>query len=301
MELIVKIALLFALLFVGFFARKLNIVNETFHSQLARFVVYITMPVYILVNMSRSFDNEVLSNSFKLLLISLCIYIILCIISYISRGFWKVDNDKKPMYQLGMVFANTGFLGFPVISVVLSPSAVFYAAIFNVFFDLFLWTYGIFLIKKDKVNFNIKMIISPNLVAIILGFTFFLTSFSFPDEIFGFLKTLGGLTPTLAMIVIGLMLSEVKMEDFKDVKYPLILSLYKLLIIPIMIYIVLYALGFRGYLLIIPTIIMGMPVAANTAIISGANGARYDIMTVLIIISTLLSMISIPVIAEVFV
>ncbi len=49
-------------------------------------------------------------------------------------------------------FSNVAFMGYPVIEAVLGHEAIFYTAIFNLPFNLFSFTLGIYLLSKGSTS-----------------------------------------------------------------------------------------------------------------------------------------------------
>lgn len=302
MKVFFNILILFIVIAIGFLTRKLNIVDKDFRKGLSKFVVYITMPFYIIKNMNQSFNSDILKNSMQLIIISFLSYILMIIIAMISKRIFKDDKEKMPIYQLSMVFANTGFLGFPVLETVMGSGYIFYGAIFNIFFDAFLWTYGVFLFRRDgEGNFDFRKILTPSLFAVIIGFGMFLLSIELPIVLLKSISNIGSLTPSLAMIIIGLMLSEINLKSFFTSITPIFVSIYRLVIVPLIIYLILFLFGFRNELLLVPTILLAMPVAANTAILTDANGGDYKSMTMMVMLSTIMSMITIPILIQIII
>ena len=73
--------------------------------------------------------------------------------------FKKVKSEgKRRVLQFFSVFSNCGFIGFPIVNMVFGLEGVIYASIFNLFFTIFLWTYGVILYSDSKEKKDIKRI-----------------------------------------------------------------------------------------------------------------------------------------------
>ena len=71
--------------------------------------------------------------------------------------FKKVKSEgKRRVLQFFSVFSNCGFIGFPIVNMVFGLEGVIYASIFNLFFTIFLWTYGVILYSDSKEKKDIK-------------------------------------------------------------------------------------------------------------------------------------------------
>jgi predicted permease len=71
-------------------------------------------------------------------------------------------------------------------------------------------------------------------------------------------------------------------------------SAFRLIILPAGFFVVLRAFDFRGTLLILPTLIAAMPIAANTTILADVYGGDTESASAMVFISTLLCVVTIP-------
>lgn len=293
MSLIQSVLLLFLIMGVGFAISKMGLLHAHFRSAASSYVINLALPMFILKNMNFAFSTEMLFHALKILVISFVCYASLSLFSVIFARKTTLHPEKSAPYQFGMVFANVGFMGLPIISAAFGEEAVFYAAIFNLFFEIFMWTFGVSIFRKGEA-LQFKKFITPSLLAVLLGMGLFLLDFKWPPLLFSVIETIGLTATPLSMIVLGVMFSEMNLlKSLTDYK-PFIAALYRLVVIPAMVCLSLYMLGMRGYLLAVPMIIMGMPVAANGAMLSDYYKKDYHEMTKIIVISTLLSLLTVP-------
>jgi hypothetical protein len=74
-------------------------------------------------------------------------------------------------------------------------------------------------------------------------------------------------------------------------------SAYRLLAFPLLVWLLLRALGFSGTLLALPVIMAAMPVAANSSILAEAYGGDYRTASRLVVMTTAASLFTIPLLA----
>lgn len=302
-----QVIVLFSLIIIGYIIKKLKLVNESMKDDISSLVINITLPAFILSSMTSNFSREILSNSIKLVAISFSMYIFAIIIGWIFAKIIKLKKDEENIYRYIIAFSNCGFMGYPIVNAVLGKQGVFYAAIFNLGFTTFVWTYGVYLIRinqetnQQKMSIKEKFLsaINPALVAVILGFSFFLVGIKLPYVISETLSMIGGVTTPLSMMLIGFILSEIHLKDIINGWRIYLLSLMRLIIMPSLVYLILSYFNFDGYLLQIPVLIAAMPAAANTAIISSRYNGNYQLASKGIFITTLLSIITIPIIIKI--
>jgi predicted permease len=298
-----QVVVLFILIIIGYVIKKLNIVEDSMKKDVSELVINVTLPAFIILSMTANFSVEILSNSVKLIGISFFMYFIAIVFGNVYTKLIKLEDDERSIYKFIVAFSNSGFMGYPIINVVLGAQGVFYAAIFNLAFTIMIWTYGVYIIKgksseKMSIKNRIKSIFNPALFAVIIGFILFVFQIELPNFIKSTLSLVGGVTTPLSMMLIGFILSEIHLKDIVSGWKIYSLALVRLLIMPGIMFLILTGLGVEGYLLQIPVLIAAMPAAANTAIVSSRYGGNYKLASKGIFITTLLSIITIPIIIK---
>ena len=301
MAIMTQVAVLFLLIIVGFLARKFKVVTEVMNDQVVSLITKVTLPAFLITSMNYEFSKEALLESMNFLLISVVIYFGIIICSFVVVKLLRVPLSKVDVYQYALTFSNVGFMGYPVISLVYGSKGVFYAAIYNLPFNILIWTYGIYLLTRhhqDVVALSfgqkLKQILNPGVLSIIVGFAIFLTSFQIPVPIRETLSLIGGMTTPLSMMFIGFLLSEIKIVELINNAKDYIIVFFRLIITPFVVFIILSFVGLKGHVLGIPVLITAMPVAANAAVFSSMYGADSKLASKLIFISTLLSVFTVP-------
>lgn len=303
MAILQQILVLFTLIIVGIVTSKLGVVGDDFKKDLSRFILFVAIPAFIIDAMGANFSSNdlssVLSTSRSLILISILMYGLAIIISFIIAKVMGLDIDERNVMQYAIVFSNVGFMGYPIIDLIYGSEGVFYAAIYNLTFNIFIWTIGVYLITRGKDiegnNKFYKRMINPGVIAILTGFSLFLFNIKLPTTIGRTLNLVGSLTTPLAMIFIGLSLSAVKLSEImKDIR-GFFISAVRLMIFPLIFYFCLRVIGVEGYLLNIPVIISAMPVAINGAMFAMTFDSDYIFASKLVFLSSFLSLFTIPV------
>ncbi len=299
-----QVLVLFLLIVVGYVIKKLNLITNDINRDISNLILNVALPAFVITAMNFSFSPDVLLQSGKLLIISVCIYAVTIAASFIIPKFLKMSNNIKDIFQFAIVFSNVGFMGYPVAQAIFGDVGVFYAAIYNLPFNILLWTFGVYIMTRNhgegsasgENKLKLKAFVNPGILGVIIGFILFVFSLELPGPILITLDMLGGLTTPLAMIFIGSILADVKgSEIFTDLRVFMISSM-RLLILPLAVFLVLRLMGFSGYLIGIPVIITAMPAPASAAIMASKFDNDYEIASKAVFISTLFSIITIPLI-----
>lgn len=292
-----QVAVLFILIVVGFILKKRRILSDEFSKGLASLIISVTLPALIITSMNYEFSDKLLDNSLKILGYGVGAFALMILISYIFSKVFHVENPQRGVYQFLIVFPNTGFMGFPILNAVFGQEGVFYGAIFNLLFNVLLWTLGVYFVSKEKDRkINLKTLINPGTIAVAIGFMLFVLSIKLPYVLHSALSTIGHTTTPLAMMMVGLLLADAEFGLlFKNAKL-FIIAAIRLIIVPMFFYFVLSQFNLPDIVLSTLVILCGMPSAANAAIFSRKFDSDYRLASQGVFLTTLLSIGFIPLI-----
>ncbi|MGL5506869.1 MAG: AEC family transporter, partial [Paraclostridium sp.] len=295
---LIQILVLFILILVGYLCRYKNIIDDATTSGLTNLIMTILLPSMIVTSMQIDFTSNLIRDIISLILISIVMYSITILISLMLKKFLSKDTDLG-IYQYVVIFSNVGFMGYPVIEAIFGNEAVFFTAIFNLPFNLLVFTIGTYLLNKDNsdYSFSFKALLSPPIISVLIGLALFILRIKLPSPIFKSIDMLGNITTPLSMIVIGSLLSQSPIkESFLNKKLYLI-AFIRLIALPILVFLLLNPYIDNPLLLGIPVIISAMPAASNTAIMAKSYDANYNLASQAVFLTTLCSIITIPLIS----
>ncbi|MBQ8794134.1 MAG: AEC family transporter, partial [Clostridia bacterium] len=194
------------------------------------------------------------------------------------------------------IFSNCGFMSLPLQQSLLGDMGVFYGSSYIAIFNLFIWSYGIILMSGDKKYLSPKkLIINPGIIGLTIGLLIFLLSIPTPRILNDTVSYIAALNTPLPMIIIGYHLANSKISDgIKNIKCIFAIFL-KLFAFPLLALGVMYICGIRGTLLISSLISCSAPTAAITTMFSAKFGRDTSLSVNLVSLSTILSLISMPI------
>ncbi|QCH26417.1 Membrane transport protein [Clostridium tyrobutyricum] len=288
-----QIIILFLIIGVGYYASKKGIIDEKMNKGLSDFIVRITLPLLILSSFKGNYSPDMMSTIIKILIFTVLIFIFSIIISNLLNI--KISRGKKSVAVFTGIFSNCGFIGFSILNIVYGQKGILYASIFNLVYNLFVWTFGIrIFVKKTDENILKKVLVNPNIISVFIGLILIVFSISIPSIFESFCTAVGGMTTPLSMIVIGSILTQVEIKKiFKDLSLYYI-SLLRLLIIPFLIYLILTLLKVDSLVKSIIVISEAMPAATLCPILAQSYGGNVKYASQAVFITTLVSIITIP-------
>lgn len=293
-----QVMVLFIVILVGFYARKMNIITAEVSQKLSVFLLYVTMPLMIIISFHVDFSTQMLRDAGIVFLLSIAAHVLSILIGKILFSRFP-DNISKVM-RFSAVFSNCAFMGFPIIEGIFGRGGIFFASVYIAVFHIFIWTYGIGLFE-GKMNFRDKKqllsaFLNPGLISVAIGMLIFIFGIRLPFPLYRAVGMIGGLTTPLSMLIVGSLLAS---ADFRGVLFKVHLYFgvfVRLLLIPGIVLLILRQFNFPSLLLGITVVLTAMPVAVNTAIFAEKYGADSQLASQYIAVSTALSIITIPIV-----
>lgn len=292
---------LFIIILVGVYASRKNVITDRINKALIDMLLQIALPCMILSSFIFTYDSSIKSNVVKTFYYSIIAYIIMIIVS--SLILIPVKNNKKTILHFANVFTNTGYVGFPILNSIYGPEGVVYGSIFNMFFVILLWTYGLILfrggIEKKGLKHELKQILlNPSIISVCMGIVIMMLDIQLPGAILLSVRSIGNITGPLSMIIIGVILSNTKFK-----KYLTDWTLYygvatKLIIIPAVLYFLSFLAGGPSKAINTVIIMGAMPAAAMTAILAESFDKEKEYAAVIVSVTTLLSLVTVTVLLK---
>lgn len=234
-------------------------------------------------------------------------YILHLLTVVLFRG--KAGDGRTVESRFCAIFSNCGFLGIPLASVLFpnQPGVAAFVSLFNVFSTLMLLTLGVYVYSGDRRDICVRRVFfKPVTIAVLLGVVCSLAGIGDALPAVGiYADYLAALTTPLAMIVLGVQLSGLSVRRIFCNRGVYAVSAVKLLLSPLLT---------MGLLLLVRSagVPIGMELAAALMISTGVStaasapamaeccGADSGYATMLTLGTTMLCMISLPLISVLF-
>lgn len=295
-----RILILVLLMGAGYLALKGRILTLPALKGLSGFVVNVTIPALIIASLQVPVSPERLSGAGEIIVLSVLFYGLALLVAAVTVKLLGVASSERGVFQFAIVFPNVGFMGFPIIESLYGIESLFYVVIVNLIFNILVFSLGILLItdgKGQKSQFKPAMLLNAGIVASLVGFVLFLSSTRIPSPVIDAVSLLGGITTPLAMVVVGGLLATFPARKMlEDWRIPFV-GIIRLVIIPLILLATLtpFAGEFPTYGIFI--ILSAMPSAAYTVIFAEEYGADAMLASRIVFISTLMSLVTIPLIS----
>jgi len=215
-------------------------------------------------------------------------------------------HDYSRTLLLGSGFGNTGYLGIPVSLALLPSDALIYSIGFDLGATLVIWSLGPLILTKLSNQLSVKESFQKTLQAVLnspatkgLGGALIVQATPWNEEITSFLWIPSRIVIVLALVVVGMRLGLLRTSTFfsfvtqvKSIKNSL---LVKLIGFPILMLSLCLMLQLPKLMLNALVLQAAAPTAISILLIAQATSQDEEKATLLVILSTLMSLITIPI------
>lgn len=304
-----QMLVLFAMMLTGYLVFRLKRIGQDAVSKLSGLVVTIFNPF---LTISSVFGKTYASTGnlfWENLLLVILFYGILFIAGFLLVLILRPSRPESPIYRLMMLLPNCGFMGIPVVSSVLGREYVIYVAIYMLAYNIILYTYGIFLIKKSRqgekqttgntswIQQLRPLFLNAGVIASVIALIFFFGGFSVPEGVRDFCSYMGNPCIPLSMMLIGCslaaanlpaMLRQIRLYGF---------LLLKMLVVPIACTLLVRQIPFDSAILTLFILMLAMPAGSMVVLVTGEYGGRTECAAGGVALSTLVSIVTIPMVS----
>ena len=326
-KLIYNVALFFVMMIPGIILKRCKLVPDGLGKGISNLVLYIAQPVLVFLAYMVDFELKILMNSLWVLLFSVVAHSIFAVVAvYIFR---KAPDRARRMLRVATIFGNAAFMGIPLIDSVLGSEATIYASVYNITFNLFLWSLGVkicvdnkdidgdgisdeeHLRKKSGASIK-KALLHPVTLAAVFGLVFFFTPLNryivsdSPIVPLAFardaLDKIKALVVPLSMVVLGIRMAEINFKGFFKDKYVYIFLLLRHIALPLIVAAILRlvflipAFGSGADVIKVVVILAATPAASSATMFAEMYDGDSPYVSKLVAVSTILSILTMPIV-----
>ncbi len=293
---------IFVIIAIGFFIKKKGMIKEENVPFLNSLTYDFGLSTLVFVNITQYKVNEIF-NVYTIKVIYSAFFIAILII-FFSFYFLKIENRTRSTLIVASYRSNMAFMGLPMLLYAYGPLAAAKASIviaflypFNIISVILLFKLQYLNVKQNdnKISYSklVKEIVfDPVIIAVVLGLLISYFNLSIPKPLSKILEILAGMAVPIALISIGasFKFSNVK----KNIKYLSLISISKLLIIPLILFLLFtYVFKIGKFDRDIVVMLFAMPLAVSALIQSKKYSSNSDLISSALITTTMFSAVTI--------
>lgn len=147
-----QMAIIFILIAVGVFLYKKKMLSEMTSRQISGLIVNVTNPALLISSALREGPRVSLQELGIALGVDLVVYGILIAVSLLIPRILGVPHQCHYSYRMLTIFGNVGFIGIPLATAVLGTESLIFVSIYNLFYNVLFYTFGISLLQKVEAR-----------------------------------------------------------------------------------------------------------------------------------------------------
>ncbi len=361
MVMLQQMIVMFLMMAVGYLCYRRQILTEEVSKKVSAIVVNVANPCMILS--SALTDQQMQGKELvQTLAIVVMMYVFLLVMAQLLPRILCIQKESRGAYAAMTVFANIGFMGFPVLAAMYGNGALLYGAVFQIPFNILIYTYGVAVLTRkpgacakteQDVNAEVdvkteqdvkaepngktgerqdaqgitaavngkseniengseqqgklqgtveivKKIFNIGVIACIAAMLLYFLQTPVPSFLQAFITNLGNLTAPLSMMIIGASLAQMPLKELFLDKKLLLFSLVKLLLLPAVWMIMVNRVAEQEILRGVCLVMMATPAGSMTAMLAQQYGGDYETASRGVALTTVLSVITMPLLAAVF-
>ena len=292
-----SLATIVIIIALGFFLGKRKMISEKTNKDLVGLLLSVFMPAALLNAFPTTFDQGSADLFIKGLVAGLVVMFAMTLAAqfFFSKYFFK--GELRYEAKFAFIFNNATFLGYPLISTAFDKSVVIAYCGFIIAFNFALFSYGVFLFeRKLSWKFFKNLITNPNIIAVLIGMLMFITSFRLWTPLQSAVSYVAAATTPLSLICIGYMLSHAHLHQLWHRWRLVVIALIQLVFAPLLTWGLLTALHFPKEVIIVCTLIQALPTATSLGLFAEKYGGNQVESSELVVVSTALSMCTLPIV-----
>ena len=301
MENIQVMVILFIIVVIGYVANKLGYMGGDFDRRLSSVVITFACPALVLSSVMGD-DLPDRSLILPLLGVGFLTYIILTVVALILPRIVTKDRDERGIVGFAVMFANVGFIGYPIVASIFGHQAVFYAALLNMPNTFFIFTVGVMLVKGEYGlrQFSPRVLASPALLAAVLAAVLVALGVRTPRIIAEPIRLVGNITVPASLMIIGSSMANLPLKQIMGNGKVYATSFLRLVVVPLSFYYLFRMMGVTDIVNNINTVVLAMPVASFGTMFCLRYERNVALMTEITFVTTVASIATIPLVTMLF-
>ena len=147
MVMLQQMIVMFLMMAVGYLCYRKQILTEEVSRKVSAIVVNVANPCMILS--SALTDQQMQGKELvQTLAIVVMMYVFLLVVAQLLPRILCIQKESCGAYAAMTVFANIGFMGFPVLAAMYGNGALLYGAVFQIPFNILIYTYGVAVLTR---------------------------------------------------------------------------------------------------------------------------------------------------------
>ena len=287
-----QVGTMFLMMAAGFGLVKAGKLTPEAVPQMTNLLLTVVLPCMLVDSLQIERTQALLDVMGYAFLLLAVLYVLYCLLT--APLFRRQPPATGKALRFGVLYGNVGFMGLPLIQMVLGEQAMVYGVINLIVFNLFNWSQGVVLMGGRKQISLKQAVLNPGILGIIAAMLLFFCGITLPSMVGNAVNFLGSMNTPLAMVIIGAQMAQADWQAIFRNRSILLACLLKLVAMPLLTALVLYPLQPEPDLYCTLVLLAGVPTASITAMFAQRYGQDVATSAQLVTLTTLLSILTLP-------
>ncbi len=291
---------LFLLMVVGYICRKTGIITNESSKGLSKLIICIGQPMMIISALEKAeYSKDNLKTGIEVVLIGVVMHLLFSALAFFICRKFKNRNRAK-IFEFTLIFANCGFIGFPILDSILGAGiGSFMGAFYVIGFHVWLWTWGIMILARGRDDIRMtpkKALINYGTVPCLIGVVVYLIKpwFEFPDFFSETFSYLGGLCTPISVLITGALIATMPLSKMFGNAKLYLHSAIKLVAFPVIICLLAKLCNLSDTYILLATAMAGVPSAATVTMLAELYDIEPGYASQTVGLTSILSTLSLP-------
>lgn len=289
-----QVIILSVFIIAGFLLAKTSILDAAHGKALSVLTIYLFLPSLCLSSFAKNCTPVYLTEKYPLVLLSCGFLVLLHFITPLIAKPFSKSHYEVSILRYTLTIPNYGYTGYALCAGLFGELALLDMMIFTLPMAMYTHSYGYnILTKQDTGKFGIKKLLNPVIIGVLLGCAVGLSGIQLPSVATTIIDKAGACTAPISMLLAGVTISEFDIKSLLTEKRAYIMSFLRLLGIPLVMFALLKLTGLSSFLTT-TMLVFAMPCGMNTIVYPKLIGEDCKLGASMALISTVLSLITIP-------
>lgn len=325
-----QMIIIFILIGIGLILYKKKVISEEGSKQISGLIINVTNPALLICSALEDGPKATLGELGIALAAYAAIFAILIAVGFLIPRLLRIPKDHHYAYQMLTVFGNVGFIGIPLASAVLGSESLIFVSIFNLLFNLLIYTFGISLLQraarqtqksaalsaeqaetgvpystgqtKESTSANtapsasnrLQKLVNAGTISAVITIIFYLGNFHVPVILSSALSYTGRATTLLSMLVLGVSVAQMAPKDIFSHPKLYAFTLLRQILLPIGCILLMRCFLDNKLILNTMLLMVAVPAANMPLMLAKQMDMETEAISQGIILTTVLSLVTVP-------
>lgn len=315
-----QMVIIFILIGIGMILYRRKILSEEGSKQISGLIINVTNPALLICSALEDGPKASLNDLGIAFAAYAAIFAILIGVAFLLPYVLRVPKNLHYAYQMLTVFGNVGFIGIPLASAVLGSESLIFVSIFNLLFNLLIYTFGVSLLQRaaarqtgedaslragqasevktapnNRINSSrLKQLVNAGTISAAVTIIVYLGNFQVPVILSSALSYTGRATTLLSMLVLGVSVAQIAPRDIFSHPKLYGFTLLRQILVPIGCMLLMRGILDNKLILNTMLLMVAVPAANMPLMLAKQMDMETGSISQGIILTTVLSLVTVP-------